>query len=56
MQMSDIIVNKHFKNNYLNEYNAYLFNIYFISGSVLNATVIKKVSESKLSFHYNDPD
>lgn len=34
MQMLDIIANKHFKNNYINEYNVYLFNIYFISGSV----------------------
>lgn len=42
MQMFNITVNKHFKNNYLNEHNAYLFNIYFISGCGFDATVIKK--------------
>ena len=40
MQMFNIVVSKHFKNNYLSENNAYLFNIYFISGSVFSATII----------------
>lgn len=32
MQISNITVSKHFKNNYLSEYNVYLFNVYLFLG------------------------
>lgn len=53
MQMFNITVNKHFKNNYLNEHNAYLFNIYFISGCGFDATVIKKKKKKRSGIHLN---
>ena len=59
MQTFNIVVSKHFKNNYLSENNVYLFNIYFISGSVFRATIKQKwfpFSESIPSFHHNDND